>query len=140
MKNVQMQNRITWIVVLLLLGLLLYGILRRPETEEERVVRIDTLRHQAYDFAVSCSGTKVPRVTYDQIQWVVTPGTELVYQAVDGVGRFAGWADTATNTIWIPESNVTKRWIAKHEILHLLGYIGHPDHPFKTCRALPEQN
>lgn len=140
MVDTKMQNRLTWVFVFFLLGLLLYGIFRTPETEEERTVRIDRIRRESYDRAVKCSETKNPRVSYEDIDWVTTPGSELVYETVDGTARFAGWADPTTNTIYIPKTNESKRWIATHETLHLLGYIGHPDHPFKTCRVLPDQN
>ena len=140
MKNVKTQNRITWVIVLLLLGLLLYGIFRKPETEEQRTMRVETIRRESYERAVKCSETDSVRVAYEDIDWVTTPGSELVYEAVDGTARLAGWADPSTNTIYIPKVNETKRWIATHEVLHLLGYLGHPDHPFKTCRVMPDQN
>lgn len=110
------------------------------ETPEQRKARFESYRKIEYANAVRCSGTPNARVAFEDIEWVITPGSKLRFVATDGTAVLDGWADTTHNLIYLPERHQAKRWILRHEVLHLLGYIDHPDHPFKTCRAMPEQN
>lgn len=129
---------LTWVLTLFILFLLFVGIYRNKETPEERTARIEQYRKEAYNTAVSCSDVGTPLVRFEDITWVITPGDKLIYNGIDGTISFMGFADTRDNTIYIPEAHATKRWIMTHEVLHLLGFIGHPDHPFKTCGVMPE--
>jgi hypothetical protein len=140
MKNVVMQNRITWVLVLGLLGLLIFGLVGVFESPEHKQARFERYRLESYERAVACSETKNPRVKFEDIDWIITPGNSLEFVAVDGTAVFAGWSNLADTSIYIPEQRQNQRWVLTHEVLHQLGYVGHPDHPFRTCRVMPDQN
>jgi hypothetical protein len=110
------------------------------EPPEEAAIRLAELRRSAYDEAVECSNTTNPALSYEQISWMVVPGNKLVFNTTEGKVVLQGWFSPKDSTIYIPETNKETYWILLHESLHAIGYLGHPNHPFRTCNALPEQN
>lgn len=110
------------------------------ELTESEIKEIDNLRKSAYDYAVSCSGTESPAVIFEEITWILVPGTILTIQATDGTARLKGWFDTAENVIYIPFTERSTYWIMAHEAMHAIGYIGHPRDPFYTCGLMADQN
>jgi len=108
----------------------------KPLTDEERQAR----RLEAYNYAVECSGTKEPKLKFEEIKWFIVPGNSITYKATDGIAVLDGYFQISDNTIWMPSGKKDVFWIMAHESLHAIGYIGHPDHPFRTCRLMADQN
>lgn len=109
----------------------------RPTTEHERITQV---RKDAFAYAIECSNTKNIPVQFDEITWVVMPGSVMIFHAMDGDAKLVGWTDPEEKAIYIVETEKDTFWIIAHESLHMLGYIGHPDFPFKTCGVLATQN
>lgn len=116
------------------------AVFMKPETLDEKLVRLTTLRRRAYDDAIECSGIKTPELRFDQVQWITIPGNIIKIQATDGLAILKGFFNPADSVIYVVETEEDTPWLLLHESLHAIGYRGHPDHPFKTCKALPEQN
>ena len=128
------------ILIGVFLILILLTLFLPKETTEQSAARLFELRSSAYDAALKCSNTQNPKLKYQEIQWVVTPGNKLVFNTTDGKVVLQGWFNPKDSTIYTPETNKEIYWILLHESLHAIGYLGHPDHPFRTCNALSEQN
>jgi hypothetical protein len=134
-----------WVVILLIvLGLIMIfarqSVTYRPLTESE-LVELTDIRYRAYNYAVKCSGTTKPSLTFDEIEWMIAPGSVLRIKATDGTAILKGWFDPENNIIWVPYTERKNFWILAHESLHAIGYIGHPYYPFTSpCRLMPEQN
>lgn len=110
------------------------------ELTAEETLTINNIRRQAYDYAVECSGVKRPLLKYEQIYWALTSGSVITIEATDGTGKFKGYFSPKDSTIYIPFMERETFWIAAHESLHALGYMGHPDVPFRTpCALMPDQ-
>jgi hypothetical protein len=110
------------------------------ELSERENNQLTEARRRAYNFAVSCSGVTNPKVKFEEIYWALTPGHVIEFNVIEGgSAKLKGWADINDNVIFMPFTERNTRWIMAHEVLHLLGFIGHPDHPFRTCNLLPEQ-
>lgn len=131
---------ISILIGIFLVIFILLAVFLPEETPEDRANRILELRKSAYDEAVACSDTKNPKLKYQDITWMVTPGNKLVFNTTEGRLVLQGWFNPKDSVIYIPETNKEVYWILLHESLHAIGYMGHPDHPFRTCNALPEQN
>lgn len=131
--------------LLLLLLLLLIFLSSRPPVykpiSEREMEQIENVRRQAYDYAVSCSKTENPALSYEEITWMINPGNVLRIKATDGTINLKGWFDQQNNTIWVPYTERRTFWILAHESLHAIGYIGHPYVPFyEPCKLMAEQN
>lgn len=108
----------------------------KPLTDEERQER----RREAYDYAVQCSGTKNPKLKFEEIKWFIVPGNTITYKAIDGTARLDGYFQVNDSIIWMPSGKKDVFWIMAHESLHAIGYIGHPEDPFRKCRLMADQN
>lgn len=129
------------IVILLLAIIILTSKPFPTQLSLEELARLDTIRRDAYARAIECSGVKNPKLKYDDIDWIIIPNSRLRINAVDGSVDLAGYFNPTDSVIYLPYPNRNKRWILVHESLHAIGYIGHPDIPFRyPCRVLAEQN
>lgn len=143
-NNMRM-TRLHWILGLLILfvvGLVLLTSKPYPsELSTTELARLDTLRRAAYDMAMTCSKTTTPKLKYEEIDWVVIPDSRLRIRATDGSITLGGWFSPRDSIIYLPYPNRDRQWILVHESLHAIGYIGHPDIPFKyPCGVMGEQN
>lgn len=128
------------VVGIFLIIFILLAIFVPKETPEQIAIRLAELRRSAYDEAVECSNTKNPSLSFQQINWIIVPDNKLVFNTTEGTVILHGWFSPTDSTIYIAQPYKETYWILLHESLHAIGYLGHPDHPFKTCNALPEQN
>ena len=140
-----MTARVKLIIVISLIVLailaIVFGSKPYPEITQEELTRLESLRKDAYNQAISCSETKTPKLKYEDIAWVIIPKANLEVEAVDGRIDLGGYFSPIDSVIYLPYPNRNKRWILVHESLHAIGYIGHPDIPFKyPCRVMAEQN
>jgi hypothetical protein len=142
-------KKLWWGVLLLIILLVLvfrqqiYTYLTTPtywELTDIELVRLNEKRKQAYDYAVTCSGTENPTISFEEIEWILVPGHVLKIKATDGTARLKGWFDPDNNTIFMPFTERNTHWIMAHEAMHAIGYIGHPYHPFYTCALTADQN
>lgn len=128
-------------IIILAVLIIVFGSNPYPEITPEENARLEVTRRQAYNDAVKCSGTKNPKLKYEDIDWIVTPTSQLRINATDGSIDLAGYFSPIDSVIYLPYPNRDKRWILVHESLHAIGYIGHPDVPFKyPCYVMAEQN
>lgn len=129
------------IVVLLLAIMILTSKPYPTQLSLEELARLDTIQRDAYARAVECSGTKAPKLKYEDIDWVIVPDSKLRIQVTDGSINLGGYFSPIDSVIYLPYPNRNKRWILVHESLHAIGYIGHPDIPFRyPCGVMAEQN
>ena len=135
-----MNKKLLYIILAVVSVIILYLVFRKPETPEEKVVRIEQLRREAYDFAVSCSRVKEPKLKFEDIGWIVMPGHKLAISAIDGVIDLSGYFSPNDSTIYVPELREDTFWILAHESMHAIGFRGHPDFPFKECNLLASQH
>ena len=134
-----------WLFIgLLLLIIVVLIITSKPyptELTTDELVRLDVIQREAYAEAVECSDTKTPKLKYEDIDWVIIPDSKLRIQATDGNIDLAGYFSQIDSVIYLPYPNRDKRWILIHESLHAIGYIGHPDTPFRyPCRVMADQH
>lgn len=108
-----------------------------PESEYERLTE---LRREAYNYAVECSNTSIPKVKFEDISWVVVPGNQIRFDAIDGTAYLVGYYSVKDTTIYVSDLHRETFWVLAHEALHAIGYIGHPVIPFRTCRLQNDQN
>jgi hypothetical protein len=109
------------------------------ELSNEEVTKLTEQRKRAYDYAVSCSGIKNPKLRFDEITWVLLPGSVIKIKTDKGTVTFKGIFEANSNIIYMPFTERNTFWIMAHESMHAIGYIGHPYHPFKTCWLMAEQ-
>lgn len=138
MRNVR--QIILAVVLLVLLGLAVWFGDTASETEEAKQLRLRGLRKDAYMTALDCSNTVFPELAFADIDWVVFPGDELVYVAVDGKAHLAGYFSQRDSAIYLPQKNEEEWWILVHESLHAIGFRGHRDFPFRACGVMANQN
>ena len=101
---------------------------------EMEAMEIYSIRSSAFQHAVQCSESYPPPVQFDDISWHITPGSNFHLTTEEGfIIAMLGWFDPSGNIIYIPFERRYDFDLAVHEILHAFGYVGHPDHPFKTC-------
>jgi hypothetical protein len=113
-----------------------YWILSEVEQQE-----LAGVRSAAYTYAVTCSNTKTPVLSFEDVKWELTPGSILRFPSMEGrVLELKGWFNPRDSTIYIPFTERNTFWILAHESLHAIGYIGHPATPFRTCRLMADQN
>lgn len=135
----RMQEGIMMAVCGALLLVLMVATRISNETLDEHTRRLASMRREAFDYAVQCSRTK-SLMSYDDITWVIVPQNSIRLRTLDGVVELSGFASIADSTVYLTQSASEQFWLVVHESLHMLGYIGHPDHPFRTCGARPEDN
>lgn len=110
------------------------------EEEQAEYVKLITAQQYAYNQAIECSGVK-PKLQFKEIRWALMPGSVLQMHAEDGSIRLAGFFNPTDSTIYIPFTKRFTNWILVHESLHAIGFLGHPEIPFRyPCRVLAEQN
>jgi hypothetical protein len=132
-------KKIISVIILVVLFLVVFFLIYKGETPEAKALRIEKQRHDAYDYAVKCSGV-TPELKYEDITWIVLPGSTIRYDAVDGSINLAGYYSPKDSAIYVPEVYESRFWILAHESMHAIGFRGHPDEPFRRCRLLYEQN
>lgn len=99
--------------------------------------QITELRREAFNYALSCSGTDVG-ITFEDIRWFIYPDREIHFEEGSNYLDLAGWYDRENNAIWIAYPYRKTRWVNAHESLHALGVVGHGS-VFTNCRLLAEQ-
>jgi hypothetical protein len=105
-----------------------------PTDLEMEAFEIYSMRSSAYEYAVQCSRDDSPVVSFDDISWHIAPGSNFYLATPEGLMiAMLGWFDPSGNVIYIPFERRLDFDLAVHEILHAFGYVGHPDHPFRTC-------
>lgn len=134
-----MNRKFIWFIIALLVFLFLIIINYEKETPEQKAARIETVRKDAYDYAVRCSG-RVPALRYKDITWITMPGRTMRYDAVDGSINLDGYFSPTDSVIYVAELYETRFWVLAHESMHAIGVHGHPDEPFRRCKLLSEQN
>jgi hypothetical protein len=127
------------IVTLALLALLVYILTSEPETEEDKSIRLDKARREAYAYAVKCSGV-TPELQYKDITWIVIPGNKIRYNAIDGHIDLAGYFSPSDSVIYVASLYDDTFWVLAHESMHAIGFRGHPEEPFERCKLLAKQN
>jgi hypothetical protein len=129
------------IVIIFVILLVIVDSKPYPEITPLETARLEVLRRQAYNDAIKCSDTKQPKLKYEDIEWIVVPESRLQIQAIDGRVELGGYFSPSDSIIYVPYPNRDKRWILIHESLHAIGYLGHPDEPFRhPCRVMVDQN
>lgn len=142
----KMTNKLKLVIVAIVTILLVMIIVltNKPyptELSPEELAQLDTIQRDAYAQAIKCSNTKTPKLKYEDIDWVIVPEYRLVVKAVDGSVTLGGYFSPIDSVIYLPYPNRNKRWILIHESLHAIGYLGHPDVPFRyPCGVMAEQN
>jgi hypothetical protein len=127
--------------IILIVLIVIFGSKPYPEITPEENTKLEVIRRRAYNDAVECSNTKQPKLKYEDIYWVVIPSSKLRVQAVDGSIDLAGFFNPTDSAIYLPYPSRNKRWILVHESLHAIGYLGHPDFPFRQpCGVMSDQN
>jgi len=98
-------------------------------------------RRAAYDYAVACSNGKTPAVRFEDITWVIFPGTTLLLRDEHNRPIAAeGYWNVRDSTIWIVRALANHHWANAHEVMHaILGVDGHPSEPFRRCRLMADQ-
>lgn len=120
----------------------IWGNTKKPyyELTSSELAEISLLRKEAHQTAQLCSG-KSAEIPFEKIDWVLIPGSTITVNAVDGKVKLKGYYSPSDTVIYMPFTERATSWIMVHESLHSLGYIGHPDIPFKyPCRAMADQN
>jgi hypothetical protein len=113
-----------------------YWILSEVEQQE-----LTAVRAAAYTYAVTCSNTEAPVLSFEDVKWELTPGSMLRFPPIEGrVLELKGWFNPRDSTIYTPFTERSTFWILAHESLHAIGYTGHPTPPFRTCRLMADQN
>lgn len=115
----------------------LYGIMgvTVPQDIEMEIMEIHYMRQFAYSYAVDCSEVGTPPVTFDDITWNITPGSNFSLTSAEGeLVRLLGWYDPAGKIIYIPFERRLDFNLTTHEILHAFGYT-HDDNAFTNCRV-----
>ena len=143
-----MNKKLLYIILAVITVIILYIVFRKPETPEEKIVRIEKVRREAYDFAVKCGKVKTPKLRYEDIIWVVMPGRVMNYKATDGSIDLLGFFSQNDSTIYVPEWKESTFWVLAHESMHAIGHIypyevgdkGHPDFPFRECNLRADQH
>jgi hypothetical protein len=103
--------------------------------------RVEEIRTSAYAYAVRCSGITTPALQFNEINWMLVPGNELVIPTIEGRNvKLKGWFNPRDSTIYIPFTERETFWITAHESMHAIGYLGHPHIPFRTCNLMADQN
>lgn len=129
--------------IILLIALIIWGNSTPPSIEltSDEQVKIEALRKQAYDYALTCGGKTENALSFNQITWVIVPGSVINLNTTDGTAHLKGYFSPKDSAIYIPYTERETFWIAAHESLHALGWIGHPNKPFKyPCQVTAEQN
>jgi hypothetical protein len=132
-------KKIISVIILIVLAILFFVFIYKPETPEQKQARIDMTRRKAYDYAVKCSNVK-PELKYQDITWIVVPGRTLEVYAEDGFIELAGYFNPADSVIYVAGVHDDTFWVLAHESMHAIGFRGHPDEPFRRCRLLAEQH
>jgi hypothetical protein len=104
---------------------------------EEEMEDINSVRRQAFDYAVSCSDVDLP-ITFEDITWRIQPSRMIRFSDDRQYLDLVGWYDTSNDIIWIAYPYRKVHWVNSHEILHKLGFIGHGT-IFANCGLLVEQ-
>jgi len=104
---------------------------------EEEMEEINSVRRQAFDYAVSCSNVDLP-ITFEDITWRIQPSRMIRFSDDRQYLDLAGWYDRSNDIIWIAYPYRKVHWINSHEVLHNLGFIGHGTE-FANCGLLAEQ-
>jgi hypothetical protein len=103
----------------------------------EEMTDINSVRRQAFDYAISCSNIDTD-IQFEDIRWFIYPDREIRFEDGRDYLDLAGWYDTQNDAIWIAYPYRKTKWVNSHEILHKLGYVGHGQ-VFTDCRLLPDQ-
>lgn len=144
MKSNKVRNILIGITLVVALLLLAFCSDNKPqyyELDQAELVQLDSVRKQAYQYALECSGVKEPLVPYDKLGWVLIPGSQLKVEAEDGRINLKGFFNPTDSTIYMPFTERGTYWIMAHESLHAVGIIGHPRIPFEyPCRLMADQN
>lgn len=141
-----MNNKIKLLIIAVIVILLVAVIVltSKPyptELSSNELARLDTIQREAYKEAVECSNTKTPKLKYEDIDWVIIPDSKLRINTTEGNVNLGGYFSPNDSVIYLPYPNRDKRWILIHESLHAIGYIGHPDVPFRyPCRVMVDQH
>jgi len=104
---------------------------------EEEMEDINSVRRQAFDYAVSCSNVDLP-ITFEDINWRIQPSRMIRFSDDRQYLDLAGSYDRSNDIIWIAYPYRKVHWVNSHEILHKLGFIGHGTE-FANCGLLVEQ-
>lgn len=117
-----------------------FGLVIMLTNSKPNAVELEKIRRAAYDFAVQCSHTKEPQLKFEDIQWVIVPGSQLIFRETSALETVRGAYNPADSTIYIPSEFVSSRVIIAHEIMHAIGYSTHDSVPFRTCNLMPDQH
>jgi hypothetical protein len=132
------------ILGLLIVGLLSIVLLNKifPDIHnfEQEYEELSVVRLRAYEYALTCSNTTTPTLNFKDVNWVLVPGSHIMFPTLEGNLRLKGWFNPKDSTIYIPQTEKDTFWILVHESLHAIGYMNHPDIPFRICGVMPDQN
>lgn len=106
---------------------------------EEQLVT--EFRQSAYEDAIKCTDVFSPKLKFADITWVVLPSSAMKFQAIEGTVKLKGYFSVTDSTIYVPYNERFTRWVNVHESMHAIGYIGHPNNPFRwPCYVMPDQH
>jgi hypothetical protein len=113
-----------------------------PELAPAEVTALDQVHQVAFARAVACLEGREPAVNIEELNWSIAPVPMISLRDEHGKAYMAeGFYKAETHTIWIAQPRAKAAWVNAHEALHaVLGTEGHPEHFFRRCNLMADQN